>query len=132
MPFTGEGGTNTGNWHEGMNMAAIWSLPVIFVLENNHYAVSTNVEDMIKVKDLSLRAQAYGIPGKRVDGFDAIAVYTAAAEAAARARRGDGPTLLVTECVIDLRATTPANRRCTVAVTRSRILAARIAWPFPS
>ena len=98
VPFTGEGGTNTGNWHEGMNMAAIWNLPVIFVLENNHYAVSTNVEDMIKVKDLSLRAQAYGIPGVRVDGFDAIAVYEAAVEAVARARRGDGPTLLVTEC----------------------------------
>jgi TPP-dependent pyruvate/acetoin dehydrogenase alpha subunit len=98
VPFTGEGGTNTGNWHEGMNMAAIWNLPVIFVLENNRYAVSTNVEDMIKVKDLSLRAQAYGIPGVRVDGFDAIAVYEAAVAAVARARRGDGPTLLVTEC----------------------------------
>ena len=56
-------------------MAAIWSLPVVFVLENNHYAVSTNVEDVIKVKDLSLRAQAYGMPGVRVDGFDAVAVY---------------------------------------------------------
>jgi pyruvate dehydrogenase E1 component alpha subunit len=79
-------------------MAAIWSLPVIFVLENNHYAVSTNVDDVIKVKDLSQRAQGYGMPGVRVDGFDAIAVYEAAAEAVARARRGDGPTLLVTEC----------------------------------
>ena len=98
VPFTGEGGTNTGNWHEGMNMAAIWSLPVVFVLENNHYAVSTNVEDVIKVKDLSLRAQAYGMPGVRVDGFDAVAVYEAAAAAVARARRGEGPTLLVTEC----------------------------------
>jgi TPP-dependent pyruvate/acetoin dehydrogenase alpha subunit len=98
VPFTGEGGTNTGNWHEGMNMAAIWSLPVIFVLENNHYAVSTNVDDVIKVKDLSQRAQGYGIPGVRVDGFDVIAVYEAAAAAVARARRGEGPTLLVTEC----------------------------------
>ncbi len=98
VPFTGEGGTNTGNWHEGMNMAAIWSLPVLFVLENNHYAVSTNVDDIIKVKDLSLRAQAYGIPGVRVDGFDVVAVYTAAAQAVARARSGEGPTLLVTEC----------------------------------
>jgi TPP-dependent pyruvate/acetoin dehydrogenase alpha subunit len=98
VPFTGEGGTNTGNWHEGMNMAAIWSLPVIFVLENNHYAVSTNVDDVIKVKDLSQRAQAYGMPGVRVDGFDAVGVYEAAAEAVARARRGEGPTLLVTEC----------------------------------
>ena len=98
IPFTGEGGTNTGNWHEGMNMAAIWSLPVIFVLENNHYAVSTNVDEVIKVKDLSERAHGYGIPGVRVDGFDVLAVYAAAQEAVARARRGDGPTLLVTEC----------------------------------
>ena len=79
-------------------MAAVWSLPVVFVLENNHYAVSTNVEDVIKVKDLSLRAQAYGMPGVRVDGFDVVAVYEAAAAAVARARRGEGPTLLVTEC----------------------------------
>lgn len=98
VPFTGEGGTNTGNWHEGMNMAAIWSLPVIFVLENNHYAVSTNVDDVIRVKDLSQRAQAYGMPGVRVDGFDVLAVYGAAREAVARARRGEGPSLLVTEC----------------------------------
>jgi pyruvate dehydrogenase E1 component alpha subunit len=98
VPFTGEGGTNTGNWHEGMNMAAIWDLPVIFVLENNHYAVSTNVDDVIKVKDLAQRAVGYGIPGVRVDGFDALAVYEAATAAVARARRGEGPTLLVTEC----------------------------------
>ncbi len=98
VPFTGEGGTNTGNWHEGMNMAAIWNLPVVFVLENNHYAVSTNVDDVIKVKDLSQRAIGYGMPGVRVDGFDVFAVYEAAKTAVARARRGDGPTLLVTEC----------------------------------
>ena len=132
MPFTGEGGTNTGNWHEGMNMAAIWSLPVIFVLENNHYAVSTNVEDMIKVKDLSLRAQAYGIPGKRVDGFDAIAVYTAAAEAAARARRGDGPTLLVTECY---RLEGHYAGEPEVYCSRDEVkeyYSGRAVWPFPS
>ncbi len=98
VPFTGEGGTNTGNWHEGMNMAAIWDLPVVFVLENNRYAVSTNVDDIIKVKDLSQRAIGYGIPGVRVDGFDVLAVYEAASAAVARARRGEGPTLLVTEC----------------------------------
>lgn len=96
-PFTGEAGSNTGNWHEGLNMAAVWDLPVIFVLENNHYGVSTNIADVIKVKDLSLRAIAYGIPGVRVDGFDVVAVYQAAKEAVDRARRGEGPTLLVTE-----------------------------------
>jgi TPP-dependent pyruvate/acetoin dehydrogenase alpha subunit len=97
VPFTGDGGSNTGNWHEGVNMASIWNLPVIFVLENNHYAVSTRLDNAVKVKDLSIRAQGYGIPGVRVDGFDVLAVYEAATEAVARARRGEGPTLLVTE-----------------------------------
>ena len=97
VPFTGEAGTNAGNWHESMNMAAIWSLPVVFVLENNHYAVSTHYRDVLKVDDLATRAAAYGMPGVTVDGFDVLAVYAAATEAVARARRGDGPTLLVTE-----------------------------------
>lgn len=97
VPFTGEAGSNTGNWHEGLNMASIWDLPVVFVLENNHYGVSTNIEDVIKVKDLSQRAIAYSIPGVHVDGFDVVAVYNAAVEAVERARGGEGPTLLVTE-----------------------------------
>ena len=81
VPFTGDAGGNTGNWHEGLNMASIWHLPVVFVLENNHYGVSTNIETMVNVKDLSIHAQAYGIPGLRVDGFDVLAVYEAALEA---------------------------------------------------
>jgi TPP-dependent pyruvate/acetoin dehydrogenase alpha subunit len=97
VPFTGDAGTNTGNWHEGVNMAAIWNLPVVFVLENNRYGVSTRISYSCKVEDLSIRAQSYGIPGVRVDGFDVLAVYEAAVQAVARARRGDGPTLLVTE-----------------------------------
>lgn len=97
VPFTGEGGVNTGNWHEGLNMASIWDLPVIFVLENNRYAVSTNIHDSANVDDLSSRAQGYGIPGVRVDGFNVLEVYQAARQAVDRARRGDGPTLLVTE-----------------------------------
>jgi pyruvate dehydrogenase E1 component alpha subunit len=97
VPFTGDGGSNNGNWHEGLNMASIWNLPVVFVLENNHWAVSTRIDSVVRVKDLSVRAQAYGIPGVRVDGFDVLAVYEAAVEAVARARRGEGPTLLVTE-----------------------------------
>lgn len=98
VPFTGEGGSNTGNFHESLNMAAIWKLPVIFVLENNHYAVSTNVEQVIRIADLSQRAASYGIPGQRVDGFDVLEVFQAATLAVERARKGDGPTLLVTEC----------------------------------
>ena len=96
-PFTGEAGSNTGNWHEGLNMASIWDLPVVFVLENNHYGVSTRIEEATKIEDLSIRAQGYGIPGVRVDGFDVLAVYEAATTAVARARAGEGPTLLVTE-----------------------------------
>jgi acetoin:2,6-dichlorophenolindophenol oxidoreductase subunit alpha len=97
VPFTGDAGTNTGNFHEGVNMAAIWNLPVVFVIENNHYGVSTNIKDSVKIEDLSLRAVSYGIPGVRVDGFDVLAVYEASVSAVARARRGEGPTLLVTE-----------------------------------
>jgi pyruvate dehydrogenase E1 component alpha subunit len=97
VPFTGEAGTNTGNWHESLNMAAVAKLPVVFVVENNRYGVSTNIAQACAIEDLSLRAQSYGIPGVRVDGFDVLAVYEASLEAVGRARRGDGPTLLVTE-----------------------------------
>ena len=98
VPFTGDGGTNTGNFHEGLNMASIWDLPMILVVENNQFGVSTRIWETVKVNDLSVRAQSYDIPGVRVDGFDVLAVYEAMVEAVARARRGDGPTLLVTEC----------------------------------
>lgn len=97
VPFTGDAGSNTGNWHESLNMASIWDLPVVFALENNHYGVSTNIRDSTNIADLSIRAQSYGIPGVRVDGFDVLAVYEAAVAAVERARRGEGPTLLVTE-----------------------------------
>jgi acetoin:2,6-dichlorophenolindophenol oxidoreductase subunit alpha len=97
VPFTGDAGANTGNWHESLNMAAAWDLPVVFVLENNHWGVSTRIEDMVKQPDLSARAAGYGMPGVRVDGFDVLAVHEAATAAVARARAGEGPTLLVTE-----------------------------------
>ncbi len=97
VPFTGDAGSNTGNWHEGLNLAAIWKLPVVFVLENNHYGVSTNIAEVTAVDDLSARAAGYGMPGVRVDGFDVLAVHEAASEAIERARSGGGPTLLVTE-----------------------------------
>lgn len=97
VPFIGDAGSNTGNFHEGLNMASIWKLPVVFVLENNQYGVSTNIRYSTNIDDLSIRAQSYGIPGVRVDGFDVIAVYKAACDAVEKARRGEGPTLLVTE-----------------------------------
>lgn len=94
--FMGDGATNEGAFHEGVNMAAIWDLPVIFVCENNKYGASTPVEQVTKLERLSDRAQGYGIPGVTVDGMDVLAVHEAVVQAVARARRGEGPTFL--EC----------------------------------
>ena len=94
--FFGDGAAEQGTMHEAMNLAAIWKLPVIFVCENNGYAQSTPAHYHASVKDISDRATAYAIPGFTVDGTDLFAVYEAAGEAIARARRGEGPTLL--EC----------------------------------
>ncbi len=96
VAFFGEGAANEGAFHEGVNMAAIWSLPVIYVCENNLYGASTSFSSVFKVENVADRAAAYGIPGVVVDGMDVEAVYEAAGEAVERARRGDGPTLL--EC----------------------------------
>ena len=90
VPFVGEGATNTGNFHEGLNMASIWDLPMVLVVENNQYAVSTHVYDAVNINDLSIRAQSYGIHGVRVNGFNVLDVYEAATDAANRARRGEG------------------------------------------
>ena len=94
--FFSDGATNNGVFHEVLNMAAIYGLPVIYVLENNHYAVSTPVEASTKIGELSERAASYGMPGLSVDGNDAVKVYQAMQEPVARARRGGGPTLI--EC----------------------------------
>lgn len=96
VSFFGEGGANEGTFHESLNMAALWNLPVVYVCENNLYAASTPVATAFKIKNVADRAAAYGMPGVIVDGNDVEAVYQAAGEAIARARRGDGPTLL--EC----------------------------------
>lgn len=98
VAFTGDGATNTGNFHESLNLASIWKLPVIFVVENNQYAISTRVDQALNISDLSTRANSYNIPSIRVNGFDVLVVHSATSEAVTRARRGDGPTLLVTEC----------------------------------
>jgi len=94
--FFGDGAANEGAFHEGMNMAAIWDLPVVYVCENNLYAASTPVSVSFKIEDIADRAAAYGMPGVVVDGNDVVAVYEVAGEAIARARRGEGPTLI--EC----------------------------------
>jgi TPP-dependent pyruvate/acetoin dehydrogenase alpha subunit len=96
VSFFGEGATNEGAFHEGLNMAALWGLPVVFVCENNLYAASTPVARAFKVPDIAERAAAYGMPGEIVDGNDVLAVHAAAGRAVARARAGEGPTLL--EC----------------------------------
>jgi pyruvate dehydrogenase E1 component alpha subunit len=94
LSFFGDGAANIGPFHESLNMAAIWSLPVVYVCENNQYAMSYSVEDAFAIERISDRAAAYGMPGVTVDGNDLIAVYEAVSEAVARARRGEGPSLV--------------------------------------
>jgi len=92
--FFGDGAANQGTFHESLNLAAIWRLPVIFLCENNLYAMSTHVRDAMAIEDVAIRAQAYGMPGQIVDGNDLLAVKAAVAEAAERARGGAGPELI--------------------------------------
>jgi pyruvate dehydrogenase E1 component alpha subunit len=92
--FFGDGASNQGTFHEALNLAAIWKLPVVFVCENNGYAESTPFSYHCSASDIANRAAAYEIPGVVVDGLDLFSVYEAAGEAIARARRGDGPTLV--------------------------------------
>jgi 2-oxoisovalerate dehydrogenase E1 component alpha subunit len=94
MTTMGEGSSNQGDVHEGLNFAAIHKLPFIFVVENNGYAISVPAERQIATHDVADRAASYGIPGVVVDGIDVLACYKAAKEAVDRARRGDGPTLI--------------------------------------
>lgn len=90
----GDGATNTGYFHEGVNFAAVKELPLVIVIENNQIAVSTSIRDATRIDNLSTRAAGYGIPGETVDGVDTIAVQRAVAAAAQRARTGGGATLL--------------------------------------
>lgn len=94
--FFGDGASNEGAFHEGVNMAAIWDLPVIFVCENNLYGASTHVSRVMKVAHIADRACAYGIPGEVVDGMDCLAVHDAVEKAVKHARDGKGPSLI--EC----------------------------------
>ena len=92
--FFGDGAAEQGTTHEAMNLAAIWKLPVVFVAENNQFAESTPVTYHCAATSIADRAAAYNIPGVAVDGYDVVAVYEAAGEAVARARRGQGPSLI--------------------------------------
>jgi acetoin:2,6-dichlorophenolindophenol oxidoreductase subunit alpha len=92
--FFSDGATNNGVFGESLNLAAVFGLPIIYLIENNHYAVSTPIEYAAKVKDLAQRADGYEVPNTIVDGNDAVAVYTATLQAAEKARQGGGPTVI--------------------------------------
>jgi len=94
LTLFGDGASNEGAFHESLNMASIWNLPIIFLCENNQYAMSMAFEKAFKIEQVSDRAAAYGMPGVTVDGNDVIAIYKAVQNAAKRARDGNGPTLI--------------------------------------
>ena len=94
--FFGDGATNTGNFHESLNMASAWRLPVVYVVENNMYGMSVPFNNVSAMPDIAARASAYDIPGVVIDGMDPMAVYEAVSAALERARAGDGPMLI--EC----------------------------------
>jgi TPP-dependent pyruvate/acetoin dehydrogenase alpha subunit len=93
----GDGATNRGDFHESLNMAAVFKLPVLFICENNHYAIDTPASMAIPVENIAIRAQSYDIPGTTIDGNDVLEVYHTVLEAMARARSGEGPALI--ECM---------------------------------
>lgn len=94
--FFGDGAANTGAFHEGINLASVHALPVVFVCENNCYAISASVCDTFCIPNISERARSYGIPGISLDGMDVLGIYEAMLEAVRRAREGEGPTFI--EC----------------------------------
>lgn len=96
VSFFGDGASNQGTFHESLNLAAVWKLPVIYVCENNDYAISVPTWQSTSVKDISVRGTAYNMPGSTVDGNDVNAIYEVAEQAIIRAKAGDGPTLI--EC----------------------------------
>lgn len=94
IAFFGDGGSNEGIFHESLNLAALWKLPIVFFCENNLYGMSTPFDEATAGGSVAGRAASYGIPGERIDGNDPVAVYAAVEEALARARAGEGPTLI--------------------------------------
>jgi 2-oxoisovalerate dehydrogenase E1 component len=96
--FLGDGATNQGAFHEAVNLAAIWKLPIVYFIENNHYAVATSIKHSTATNDLAAKACAYNIPGRIVDGMDPVAVYEAVREAADYARSGNGAIIIEAKC----------------------------------
>ena len=97
MAYFGDGATSEGDFHEAMNFAGVWHVPVVFICQNNQWAISVPLKKQTHSRTIAQKALAYGLPGLQVDGNDVLAVYAAAREAVERARAGDGPTLI--ECV---------------------------------
>ena len=97
--FGGEGSTSQGDWHEAMNFAAIHKLPVLFIIENNHYAISVPLESQVGGQNLAGRAAGYGMVGEAVDGLNPLECYRAVKAACDRARAGEGPTLIEMKCI---------------------------------
>jgi len=133
--FFGDGACQEGEFHESLNLASIWKLPILFVCENNLYGVNTPARYAIPLRDIAARAAAYAMPGKIVEGNDVVAVYETAKEAVERARKGEGPTFL--ECktyrwrahlegnVVDLRPPEEIEawkKKCPLASLESRLL----------
>jgi len=96
LSFFGDATTNQGAFHESLNMASAWKLPIVYIIENNLYGISVCIDRVVNVKDLSVRAQSYGMPGVTIDGNDVVKVYETVKEAVASARAGGGPALI--EC----------------------------------
>lgn len=94
VSFFGDGAVNEGIFHEALNMASLWNLPAIYIIENNQYALSMTVAESSALPDLAARAGSYNMPGVRVDGNDVVAVYQATCAAVERARKGEGPSLI--------------------------------------
>ncbi|NTU74862.1 MAG: thiamine pyrophosphate-dependent dehydrogenase E1 component subunit alpha [Anaerolineaceae bacterium] len=94
LSFFGDGASNEGEFHESLNMASIWKLPVVFICDNNQYGMSMAAEKSMNIKHVATRAASYGIPGITVDGNDVLAVYTAVKDAVDYARSGEGPSLV--------------------------------------
>ncbi|MBC5821248.1 MAG: thiamine pyrophosphate-dependent dehydrogenase E1 component subunit alpha [Candidatus Eremiobacteraeota bacterium] len=107
----GDGATSEGEWHEALNFAAVQRVPVVFLCENNRWAISTPQNKQMAVEDIALRAKGYGIEGLVCDGFDPVAVYGAVAYAREKAVRGDGPTLIEAKCYRFLSHTTDDDDR---------------------